>query len=198
MANCCIVFDEFNRTPSAVFEEALPAFAKHAAKKQSGIAVTFNPNFQGRYPIPQKFWESFSHLTMVFPDFVLIYQVMMHNQGLGLAADDLSLAFWKSMEALKNGCSKQHQYDFGLRAGKSMTGHIGKLCRGGASPADCVVTAFHANMASMFTKEDMVVFQAVMAENFPGANVLPLDEEFGAKFAAAQPDASEFTKCKAQ
>jgi len=56
-----------------------------------------------------------------------------------------------------------------------MTGHIGKLCKGGASPADCVVTAFHANMASMFTKEDMVVFQAVMAENFPGANVLPLD-----------------------
>jgi len=79
-----------------------------------------------------------------------------------------------------------------------MTGHIGKLCKGGASPADCVITAFHANMASMFTKEDMVVFQAVMAENFPGANVLPLDEEFAAKFAAAQPDASDFTKCKAQ
>jgi len=44
---------------------------------------------------------------MMVPEYVLIYQVMMHNQGLGLAADDLSVSFWKSMEALKNGCSKQ-------------------------------------------------------------------------------------------
>lgn len=79
-----------------------------------------------------------------------------------------------------------------------MTVHIGSLCRTGASPADCVVTAFHANMISMMTKEDKAVFDAVMAENFPNGNVVPLDADFGAKFAAANPDASDFTKVKAQ
>lgn len=79
MSHCCIIFDEFNRTTKEAFEEVVPAFAKHAAKKQSGITCTFNPGYAGRNVIPQAFWESFSHLTMVYPDFVLIYQVMMHN-----------------------------------------------------------------------------------------------------------------------
>lgn len=37
-----------------------------------------------------------------------------------------------------------------------------------------------------------------MAENFPNGKVLPLDAEFSAKFASAHPDASDFTKMKAQ
>lgn len=115
-----------------------------------------------------------------------------------MAADELAGPFFKAMTSLRDRCSKQHQYDFGLRAGKSMTVHVGSLCRTGASPADCVVTAFHANMVSMMTKEDKAVFDAVMAENFPNGNVVPLDADFGAKFAAANPDASDFTKVKAQ
>lgn len=78
MSRACMIFDEFNRTPKEVHAEAMPAFAEHASKKGSGITCTFNPGFAGRIEIPQEFYESFSHLTMIFPDFEMIYQVMMH------------------------------------------------------------------------------------------------------------------------
>jgi len=152
----------------------------------------------GRSFVPMKYYEDYSKLTMVYPDYPLIYQVMMHNEGLGLAADDLTHPFINSMNSLKAKCSKAPQYDFGLRCGKSLTRHIGALNRVGAAPADSVVTAFDANFSSMMTKEDKAVFDAVMAENFPGAKVCPMDSDFAAKFASAHPDASDFTKQRAQ
>lgn len=47
-----LIFDEFNRVLPEVLAEALNSFKKHSQKKQSGIALTFNPGYAGRTPIP--------------------------------------------------------------------------------------------------------------------------------------------------
>lgn len=122
----------------------------------------------------------------------------MHATGMGLEADMLFKPFCMCMKLFEKELSKQQIYDFGLRSGLAITRLCAKVLKTGASPADSLRSAMHGVLFSALTVEDAVMFQTIMNDYLPNTNIVQVNEDFSAKFAAAHPDASDFTKERAE
>lgn len=84
----CVCFDEFNRLCAEHMDASLEHL-RSVAKPQYGLSMSMNPGYAGRVELPESFYQLFSRLTMFFPDYPLIAQVMLHKEGFGLGADKL-------------------------------------------------------------------------------------------------------------
>lgn len=121
--------------------------------------MSLNPGFAGRCELPDEYYTLFSRLTMFYPDYWLIAQVMLHAEGLGLAADKLSKSLFDCLQSCKEKMSKQHQYDFGMRGLKVMIKMSGGLLRAGLTPDEAVKTAIFFNFDKMCAKEDAPILK---------------------------------------
>ena len=99
---------------------------------------------------------------MFVPDYERIVQVMLHAEGLGLAADDLYMGFTNCFKELKDTCTKQDHYDFGLRAIKASTRSAGGICRSGVDAASACKTAMNNQYHGCFVSEDLPVLAKVL------------------------------------
>ncbi len=180
-------FDEFNRIELAVLsvisaqiktiQNALVMGLKRfqfegneiALDKKSGIFITMNPGYAGRTELPDNLKALFRPVVMVVPDLELICEMMLFSEGFTMAK---SLA--KKMVVLyklsKGQLSKQHHYDFGLRALKSVLVMAGSLKRGSPDLNEDVVLmrALRDMNLPKFVFEDVPLFLGLIGDLFPG------------------------------
>eukprot|EP00466_Bigelowiella_natans_P011733 jgi/Bigna1/49976/estExt_Genewise1.C_620014 len=183
-------FDEFNRinievlsvvsTQLRTIQNALHANVKRfefCGKEINlnptvGFFVTMNPGYEGRTELPDNLKAMFRPVTMIRPDLQQICEIMLFSEGFNGAR-----ALAKKMTVLyslaQGQLSKQHHYDFGLRALKSVLVMAGQLKRATPEFAEDLVLmrALRDMNTPKFIFEDVPLFKGLLNDLFPGANL---------------------------
>ncbi|XP_062814743.1 dynein axonemal heavy chain 10 isoform X2 [Anolis carolinensis] len=142
-------FDEFNRIDASVLSvissqiqtirnaliNQLKTFQFEGQEisldPRMGIFITMNPGYAGRTELPESVKALFRPVVVIVPDLQQICEIMLFSEGFLLAktlAKKMTVLYKLAREQL----SKQHHYDFGLRALKSVLVMAGELKRGSA------------------------------------------------------------------
>ena len=200
-------FDEFNRLEerilSAVSQQIL-TIQRGLIERQSniellgrsvrlhdnvGIFVTMNPGYAGRSNLPDNLKTLFRSVAMVVPDRKLIAQVMFYSQGI-VTAEQLSGLVVDLFQKCQSRMSSQSHYDFGLRALKTLLVSVGALKRKALEGMESVdgdalaqvekevlIRGACNNVVPKLIGEDLIVFDEVLKETFPGSEVTKMEDE---------------------
>ncbi|CAM4852615.1 unnamed protein product [Rotaria socialis] len=180
-------FDEFNRIDASVLsvissqlktiQQGLIIKAKRFVFEGTeigldgrvGTFITMNPGYAGRTELPESIKALFRPVVVIVPDLQQICEIMLFSEGFSLAkmlAKKMVVLYKLSREQL----SKQHHYDFGLRALKSVLVMAGELKRNSSElPEDIVLMRALRDMnMPKFIYEDVPLFQGLINDLFPG------------------------------
>jgi dynein heavy chain, axonemal len=180
-------FDEFNRIELAVLsvisaqiktiQNALVMNFKRfqfegneiSLDRKSGIFITMNPGYAGRTELPDNLKALFRPVVMAVPDLELICEIMLFSEGFTMAKN-LAKKMVVLYKLAKGQLSKQHHYDFGLRALKSVLVMAGSLKRGSPDLNEDVVLmrALRDMNLPKFVFEDVPLFLGLITDLFPG------------------------------
>ncbi|XP_077995609.1 dynein axonemal heavy chain 10-like isoform X2 [Glandiceps talaboti] len=183
-------FDEFNRIDVSVLsvissqiQTIRNALIHHLKKFQfegseiamddrMGIFITMNPGYAGRTELPESVKALFRPVVVIVPDLQQICEIMLFSEGF-LMAKVLAKKMTVLYKLAKEQLSKQHHYDFGLRALKSVLVMAGELKRGASElPEDVVLMRALRDMNQpKFVFEDVPLFLGLIADLFPGLDV---------------------------
>ena len=179
-------FDEFNRIEAEVLsvvssqirqiQEALRNGVQRflfegreiALDDRAGIFITMNPGYAGRTELPDNLKALFRPVTMIVPDLEQICEIMLLSEGFDTAkvlAKKMTVLYTLSREQL----SKQHHYDFGLRALKSVLVMAGSLKRGSPAMSESLVLmrALRDMNLPKFVFTDVPLFLGLVDDLFP-------------------------------
>ncbi|XP_043835576.1 dynein axonemal heavy chain 10 [Dromiciops gliroides] len=180
-------FDEFNRIDASVLSvissqiqtirnaliHQLTTFQFEGQEisldSRMGIFITMNPGYAGRTELPESVKALFRPVVVIVPDLQQICEIMLFSEGFLLAktlAKKMTVLYKLSREQL----SKQHHYDFGLRALKSVLVMAGELKRGSSELNEDVVLmrALRDMNLPKFVFEDVPLFLGLISDLFPG------------------------------
>eukprot|EP01135_Chromosphaera_perkinsii_P002697 Nk52_evm65s226 gene=Nk52_evmTU65s226 len=180
-------FDEFNRIDVSVLsvisaqiktiQNALTMNLKRfqfegneiSLDAKMGIFITMNPGYAGRTELPESLKALFRPVVMVVPDLQQICEIMLFSEGFE-GAKGLAKKMCVLYSLAKGQLSKQHHYDFGLRALKSVLVMAGELKRGSADLAEDLVLmrALRDMNLPKFIFEDVPLFLGLISDLFPG------------------------------
>ncbi|XP_038229191.1 dynein axonemal heavy chain 10 [Dermochelys coriacea] len=180
-------FDEFNRIDASVLSvissqiqtirnalmNQLKTFQFEGQEisldARMGIFITMNPGYAGRTELPESVKALFRPVVVIVPDLQQICEIMLFSEGFLLAkalAKKMTVLYKLAREQL----SKQHHYDFGLRALKSVLVMAGELKRGSPDINEDVVLmrALRDMNLPKFVFEDVPLFLGLISDLFPG------------------------------
>uniref|UniRef100_A0A8C4TE89 Dynein axonemal heavy chain 10 n=1 Tax=Erpetoichthys calabaricus TaxID=27687 RepID=A0A8C4TE89_ERPCA len=180
-------FDEFNRIDASVLSvissqiqtirNALILHLKRfqfegqeiAMDDRMGIFITMNPGYAGRTELPESVKALFRPVVVIVPDLQQICEIMLFSEGFLLAkilAKKMTVLYKLAKEQL----SKQHHYDFGLRALKSVLVMAGELKRGSPDLKEdkVLMRALRDMNLPKFVFEDVPLFLGLITDLFPG------------------------------
>ena len=180
-------FDEFNRIDAEVLsvvssqikqiQEALKNDLTRfqfegkeiSCDSRTGIFITMNPGYAGRTELPDNLKALFRPVTMIVPDLQQICEIMLFSEGFDTAkvlAKKMTVLYKLAKEQL----SKQHHYDFGLRALKSVLVMAGSLKRGSPDLDEQLVLmrALRDMNLPKFVFDDVPLFLGLIGDLFPG------------------------------
>ena len=180
-------FDEFNRIDAAVLSVVVMQLTmiqraliqgvtemvfegkQIKLNHEVGFFVTMNPGYAGRTELPDNVKSLFRPVTMIVPDLRQICEIMLMSAGFQ-AAKVLSTKMTVLYKLSKEQLSKQHHYDFGMRALKSVLVMAGKLKRQfDELPEDIVLMRALRDMnLPKFIYEDVPLFMGLISDLFPG------------------------------
>ncbi|XP_030358369.1 dynein heavy chain 10, axonemal isoform X4 [Strigops habroptila] len=134
-----------------------------------GIFITMNPGYAGRTELPESVKALFRPVVVIVPDLQQICEIMLFSEGFLMAkvlAKKMTVLYKLAREQL----SKQHHYDFGLRALKSVLVMAGELKRGSGDLSEEVVLmrALRDMNLPKFVFEDVPLFLGLISDLFPG------------------------------
>ncbi|KFO71450.1 Dynein heavy chain 10, axonemal, partial [Cuculus canorus] len=180
-------FDEFNRIDASVLSvissqiqtirnalmNQLKTFQFEGQEitldSRIGIFITMNPGYAGRTELPESVKALFRPVVVIVPDLEQICEIMLFSEGFLMAkvlAKKMTVLYKLAREQL----SKQHHYDFGLRALKSVLVMAGELKRGSADLSEELVLmrALRDMNLPKFVFEDVPLFLGLISDLFPG------------------------------
>ncbi|XP_040982062.1 LOW QUALITY PROTEIN: dynein heavy chain 10, axonemal [Aquila chrysaetos chrysaetos] len=180
-------FDEFNRIDASVLSvissqiqtirnalmNQLKTFQFEGQEitldSRMGIFITMNPGYAGRTELPESVKALFRPVVVIVPDLQQICEIMLFSEGF-LMAKILAKKMTVLYKLAKEQLSKQHHYDFGLRALKSVLVMAGELKRGSADLSEEVVLmrALRDMNLPKFVFEDVPLFLGLISDLFPG------------------------------
>ncbi|PFH33986.1 dynein heavy chain family protein [Besnoitia besnoiti] len=134
-----------------------------------GIFVTMNPGYAGRSELPDNLKALFRPATMIVPDSVMICENMLISEGF-VHARVLARKMTVLYTLAKAQLSKQHFYDFALRALKAA------LVTAGALRSACpelpeeliLMRALRDMNIPKLVKQDVPLFFGLLGDLFPG------------------------------
>ena len=140
-----------------------------ALDKKVGIFITMNPGYAGRTELPGNLKALFRPVVMAVPDLELICEIMLFSEGFNLAKT-LAKKMVVLYKLARGQLSKQHHYDFGLRALKSVLVMAGSLKRGSPDLHEDVVLmrALRDMNLPKFVYDDVPLFLGLISDLFPG------------------------------
>ncbi|KAK1328247.1 hypothetical protein QTO34_011819 [Cnephaeus nilssonii] len=180
-------FDEFNRIDASVLSvissqiqtirnalmHQLTTFQFEGQEisldSRMGIFITMNPGYAGRTELPESVKALFRPVVVIVPDLQQICEIMLFSEGF-LAAKTLAKKMTVLYKLAREQLSKQHHYDFGLRALKSVLVMAGELKRGSSELKEDVVLmrALRDMNLPKFVFEDVPLFLGLISDLFPG------------------------------
>ncbi|XP_075852592.1 dynein axonemal heavy chain 10 [Microcebus murinus] len=180
-------FDEFNRIDASVLSvissqiqtirnalmHQLTTFQfegqEIALDSRMGIFITMNPGYAGRTELPESVKALFRPVVVIVPDLQQICEIMLFSEGF-LGAKTLAKKMTVLYKLAREQLSKQHHYDFGLRALKSVLVMAGELKRGSSDLREDVVLmrALRDMNLPKFVFEDVPLFLGLISDLFPG------------------------------
>ena len=187
-------FDEFNRIEPEVLSvisghiRIIQSAAKSGVRQFTfegrkiplnpgfGIFITMNPGYAGRSELPDNLKAMFRPVVMVVPDKELICEVMLFSEGFETNAHMLAKKMITIYEMAAGQLSKQHHYDWGLRALKSVLTRAGELKRANTELREDVVlmTAIRDMNMPKFIFEDAPLFVGLLNDLFPDIELEPI------------------------
>ncbi|KAG2470484.1 DYH10 protein, partial [Polypterus senegalus] len=140
-----------------------------AMDDRMGIFITMNPGYAGRTELPESVKALFRPVVVIVPDLQQICEIMLFSEGFLLAkilAKKMTVLYKLAKEQL----SKQHHYDFGLRALKSVLVMAGELKRGSPDLKEdkVLMRALRDMNLPKFVFEDVPLFLGLITDLFPG------------------------------
>ncbi|KAF4011790.1 hypothetical protein G4228_003492 [Cervus hanglu yarkandensis] len=180
-------FDEFNRIDASVLSvissqiqtirnaliHQLTTFQFEGQEisldSRMGIFITMNPGYAGRTELPESVKALFRPVVVIVPDLQQICEIMLFSEGF-LWAKTLAKKMTVLYKLAREQLSKQHHYDFGLRALKSVLVMAGELKRGSSELREDVVLmrALRDMNLPKFVFEDVPLFLGLISDLFPG------------------------------
>ncbi|KAM6052185.1 dynein axonemal heavy chain 10 [Chlamydotis macqueenii] len=180
-------FDEFNRIDASVLSvissqiqtirnalmNQLKRFQFEGQEitldSRMGIFIPMNPGYAGRTELPESIKALFRPVVVIVPDLQQICEIMLFSEGF-LMAKILAKKMTVLYKLAKEQLSKQHHYDFGLRALKSVLVMAGELKRGSTDLSEEVVLmrALRDMNLPKFVFEDVPLFLGLISDLFPG------------------------------
>ena len=139
-----------------------------------GLFITMNPGYAGRTELPENLKALFRSCAMIQPDFLPISENMLMAEGF-VRARPLSVKFVTLYKLSSELLSKQHHYDWGLRAIKSVLRVAGMLKR--ADPdfeEDAILMrALRDFNTPKIPNNDIPIFLRLIADLFPALDLQP-------------------------
>jgi dynein heavy chain len=148
-----------------------------------GLFITMNPGYAGRTELPENLKVLFRSCAMIQPDFLPISENMLMSEGF-VRARPLSVKFVTLYKLSSELLSKQHHYDWGLRAIKSVLRVAGMLKRSDPGFAEdaILMRALRDFNTPKIPSNDIPIFLRLIADLFPGLDLAPkINEDLHAK-----------------